>query len=58
MATGGINALFPNEEMVQRRDLLLARLRSRGALTMEIAPGKLSTNLVNHYLDVKERSLI
>jgi uncharacterized protein (DUF58 family) len=45
-------------EMVQRRDLLLARLRSRGALAMEIAPGKLSTNLVNHYLDVKERSLI
>lgn len=45
-------------EMVQRRDLLLARLRSRGALAMEFAPGKLSTSLVNHYLDIKERSLI
>ena len=45
-------------EMVQRRDLLLARLRYRGALAMEFAPGKLSTALVNHYLDIKERSLI
>jgi uncharacterized protein (DUF58 family) len=46
------------QEMVQRRDLLLARLRSRGALALELAPGKLSTELVNHYLDIKERSLI
>ena len=45
-------------EMVQRRDLLLARLRYRGALAMELTPGKLSTSLVNHYLDIKERSLI
>ena len=46
------------QEVVQRRDLLLARLRSRGALAMEFVPGKLSTSLVNHYLDIKERSLI
>ena len=46
------------QEMVQRRDLLLARLRQRGALAMEIEPGKLSTALVNHYLDIKERSLL
>ena len=46
------------QEMVQRRDLLLARLRQRGALAIEVEPGKLSTALVNHYLEVKERSLI
>ena len=46
------------QEMVQRRDLLLARLRQRGALALEIEPGRLSTALVNHYLDIKERSLL
>lgn len=46
------------QEMVQRRDLMLARLRQRGALAMEVEPGRLSTALVNHYLEVKERSLI
>jgi hypothetical protein len=33
-------------------------LRQRGALALEIEPGRLSTALVNHYLDIKERSLL
>jgi len=45
-------------EIVQRRDLLLRRLRQQGALTMEVDPGQLSTALVNRYLEVKERSLL
>lgn len=45
-------------EIVQRRDLLLRRLRQQGALTLEVAPTKLSTALVNRYLEVKERSLL
>jgi uncharacterized protein (DUF58 family) len=45
-------------EIVQRRDLLLARLRQQGALTMEVDPAHLSTELVNRYLEVKERSLL
>ena len=45
-------------EIVQRRDLLLRRLRQQGALTLEVDPTKLSTELVNRYLEVKERSLL
>jgi len=46
------------EEMIQRRELLLGRLRQQGALAVEFDPGRLSTALVNHYLDIKERSLL
>jgi uncharacterized protein (DUF58 family) len=45
-------------EMVQRRDLLLRRLRQRGALTLETEAEKLSTAVVNHYLQIKERALL
>jgi len=51
-------------EMIQRRELLLGRLRQQGALAVEFDPAVypgaqsrgLSTALVNHYLDIKERS--
>jgi uncharacterized protein (DUF58 family) len=46
------------QEMMQRRDLLLARLRERGALALEIEPKGLTTALVNQYLAIKERSLL
>ncbi|MGH9533046.1 MAG: DUF58 domain-containing protein [Terriglobales bacterium] len=46
------------QEMMQRRELLLRQLRQHGALAHEMEPGKLSTALVNHYLEVKERSLL
>ena len=46
------------QEIVQRRDLLLRELRRQGALAMEIEPSHLSTNLVNQYLEAKDRSLI
>ena len=45
-------------EIVQRRELLLRRLRERGVLAMEIMPGALAAALVNQYLDIKDRSLI
>jgi uncharacterized protein (DUF58 family) len=45
-------------EIVQRRDLLLRRLRQQGVLTLEMDPARLSTALVNRYLEVKERSLL
>jgi uncharacterized protein (DUF58 family) len=44
------------QEMVHRRELLLARLRERGALAMETTSGKLSTTVVNSYLEIKQRS--
>ena len=46
------------QDVIQRREVLLSRLRQRGALAMEITPGKLSTGLVNQYLTIKERSLL
>src|SRR5215472_12377290 len=46
------------QEIVQRREALLTRVREKGALTLEVNPGKLTTILVNQYLEVKERSLI
>jgi uncharacterized protein (DUF58 family) len=44
------------QEMVHRRELLLARLRERGALAMEISSGSVSPVLVNAYLQIKERN--
>ena len=45
-------------EIVQRRELLLRRLRQQGVLSLELMPGVLSSSLVNQYLDIKDRSLI
>ena len=44
------------QEMVHRRELLLARLRERGALAMEVTSGSVSPVLVNAYLQIKERN--
>jgi uncharacterized protein (DUF58 family) len=44
------------QEMVHRRELLLARLRERGALAMEVNSGSVSPVLVNSYLQIKERN--
>jgi uncharacterized protein (DUF58 family) len=44
------------QEVVHRRELLLARLRERGALAVETSSNKLSTLLVNSYLEIKQRS--
>jgi len=44
------------QELGLRRELLLARLRERGVLAMEVNSGVLSTALVNSYLEVKERN--
>jgi len=42
-------------EVVQRREVLLAQLRQRGALTVEVDPGGMPAALVNRYLDIKRR---
>jgi uncharacterized protein (DUF58 family) len=46
------------QEMVQRRETLIGRVRNKGAMALEIAPSKLTASLVNQYLEVKERNLI
>jgi uncharacterized protein (DUF58 family) len=44
------------QEMVHRRELLLARLRERGALALEVHSGSVSPVVVNSYLQIKERN--
>jgi uncharacterized protein (DUF58 family) len=46
------------QELIQRREQLVTRVRNRGALALEISPDHLTTTLVNQYLEVKERGLI
>jgi uncharacterized protein (DUF58 family) len=46
------------QELVHRRETLIARVRNRGALALEVSPGHLTTSVVNQYLKVKERNLI
>ena len=44
------------QEVVHRREILLARLRERGALALETRSGAVSPMLVNSYLQIKERN--
>ena len=44
------------QEMIHRRELLLARLRERGALALEVSSASLASVLVNSYLEVKARN--
>lgn len=46
------------QEMLQRRDLLLARLRARGALTLQVPSAQIATAALNRYLEVKEASML
>jgi uncharacterized protein (DUF58 family) len=46
------------QELVHRREALIGRIRTRGALALEVSPGRLTTTLVSQYLEVKERNLI
>ena len=45
-------------EVVHRRDLFLRQVRQQGVLTLEAEAGKLSTAVINRYLEVKERNLL
>lgn len=46
------------QETLHHREVLLARLRQRGALALEVNSAAASVTLVNSYLNVKERNLI
>ena len=46
------------QEVLERRELLLRRLRQQGALAFELQPSQLAAGLVNRYLEVKERSML
>jgi uncharacterized protein (DUF58 family) len=46
------------QEMVRWRELLLARLRQRGALTLETYPEEMTSFVLNRYLEIKEKALL
>lgn len=46
------------QEIIQRREILLRRMREQGALAMEFLPGRLSSEIVNQYLQIKSRGLL
>jgi len=46
------------QELTARRELLLARLREQGALTLDLDPEKLTPAVLNQYLKVKERAMV
>jgi len=46
------------QEMVRWRELLLARLRQRGALTLETYPEEMTYLVLNRYLEIKERAML
>ncbi len=45
-------------EVVERRELLLRKLRERGVLAVDMPPGALATTLVNQYVEIKDRALL
>ncbi len=46
------------QEMAGRREVLLARLHEQGALTMDLNPEALTSQVLNQYLTVKERAMV
>lgn len=46
------------EDLLQERRDILRRLRSKGALVLDVAPGELSAAVVNKYLEIKARNLL
>jgi uncharacterized protein (DUF58 family) len=46
------------QELTTRRELLLARLRDQGALTLDLDPELVTSAVLNQYLRVKERAMV
>jgi uncharacterized protein (DUF58 family) len=46
------------QELVHWREILLARLRERGALTLETYPEEMTASVLNRYLEIKEKALL
>ncbi len=44
------------QEVIHRRERLLARMHERGVLALDVNYATLTTTLVNHYLEIKQRN--
>ena len=61
MRPGTVEQMFrasAAQELIIRRELLLARLREQGALTIDLDPAQLTSAVLNQYLKVKERAMV
>jgi uncharacterized protein (DUF58 family) len=45
-------------EMLERRERLLARLRTAGVLVLDTPPDKISTAVLDRYLEIKGRNVL
>jgi uncharacterized protein (DUF58 family) len=54
----GMYRMLAAQETLERRDVLLANLRRRGVLVLDLDPGDLTSTLVGEYLRVKDRNLV
>jgi len=52
----GMYAASAAQEILHRRHLLLARMRDRGALLVEVGASMMSAAIVNAYLDIKQQN--
>ena len=57
-STGQMYQRAAAQDLLHRRETLLAQLRERGALTIETTPHEMTAAVLNGYLEVKERALL
>ncbi len=55
-SAAGMYAASAAQEILQRRQVLLARMRDRGAMLVEVDAAAMSAAVVNTYLDVKHQN--
>ena len=58
LSTGDVYRQAMAEEILRQREEALAHIRHAGGLAIDVPAGKLSLELVNKYLEVKERGLL
>ena len=46
------------QDILFRRETLLAKLRERGAITLETTPKAMTSNVLNCYLEIKQRAML
>ena len=57
-ASGDVYRQAVAEEILRQREEALTRIRHAGGLALDVPAGRLSLELVNRYLEVKERGLL
>lgn len=57
-SAGAMYRIAAAQETLERRDVLLQRLRQRGALVVEMSPSDLAGGIVDRYLEARDRGII